>query len=89
MPALPFLKPRRRDAAVIISTRKAEGGQIEQGEEGSLPEGLHMASEDLIRAVHSKDAAAVSEALKAAFEILDAQPHEEGPHTNDEEGESK
>lgn len=41
---------------------------------------LESAAEDLIQAVHSKNVKSVAEALRAAFEICDAQPHEEGPH---------
>jgi len=41
---------------------------------------LHSAAEDLISAVHSKSVKAVAEALKAAFEICESEPHEEGPH---------
>lgn len=41
---------------------------------------LESAAEDLISAVHSKDVKAVCAALRAAFEICDSQPHEEGPH---------
>jgi hypothetical protein len=41
---------------------------------------LESAAEDLISAVHSKDTKAVCSALRAAFQICDLEPHEEGPH---------
>lgn len=41
---------------------------------------LESASEDLISAVHSKDVKAVCSALRAAFQMLDMEPHSEGPH---------
>jgi hypothetical protein len=41
---------------------------------------LESAAEDLIHAVHSKDVKAVCSALRAAFEMLDMEPHEEGEH---------
>ncbi len=41
---------------------------------------IDSAAEDLISAIHSKNIKGVAEALKAAFELCDAQPHEEGPH---------
>lgn len=41
---------------------------------------LESAAEDLISAVHAKDVKAVASALKAAFEMCESQPHEEGPH---------
>ena len=46
---------------------------------------LDSASEDLIKAVHSKSVKGVSVALRSAFEICESYPHEEGPHTEGEE----
>ena len=46
---------------------------------------LESAAEDLCNAVHAKDYKAVAVALRAAFELMDSAPHEEGPHTNEEE----
>lgn len=60
----------------------------EEDEEGKGDEqGLEAAAEDLITAIHDKDADAVVEALRNAFSILDAEPHEEGPHEGESEGE--
>jgi hypothetical protein len=83
---LPFLKPRQQ-TGLIVSTRKPDGGSEESHTEGQEDEGLHACSEDLIKAIHSKDAHGVTAAIKAAFEILDSMPHEEGPHTNEEDSE--
>lgn len=80
---LPFLKPRAV-AGVIISHRKPDGQKGDERAEGEEDQGILSAAEDLIRAIHSKDAQSVASALRAAFEICDSQPHEEGPHTNDE-----
>jgi len=44
---------------------------------------LEMAMEDFLRAMNAKDSKAMAVAIKDAFDICDAQPHEEGPHTND------
>ncbi len=43
------------------------------------------AAEDLIAAIANKDASAVADALYAAFEYCDEQPHEEGPHIEEED----
>jgi hypothetical protein len=43
------------------------------------------AADDLISAVHMKDSKAVADALKAAFEICDSMPHEEGQHLDMDE----
>lgn len=40
---------------------------------------LDSAANDLIVAVHMKDIKAVAEALRAAFDICESQPHDEGP----------
>ena len=44
-------------------------------------DGLHACAEDLKQALDEGDTKAIASALRAAFEILDSEPHEEGPHT--------
>lgn len=79
---LPFLRPKAV-GAVITTVRKPDGqSEIEQPEDDSA--GLNAAAADLIRAVHAKDEAAVAAAMRAAFEIMESQPHEEGPHIDEE-----
>lgn len=80
---LPFLKPEKA-VAVIIAKRKPDGMIEDKHEEGEHEAGLMMAAESLIKAVNSKDIKQVADALKAAFEICDEAPHEEGPHINEE-----
>lgn len=83
--SLPFLKPKAV-AGVIISRRKPDGAtQSEESMEGETDQGLMSAAEDLIRAIHAKDGQAVTDALQAAFEIMESQPHEEGEHISEEE----
>lgn len=55
-------------------------GPHPEAEEKEEPSSLQMCAEELIDAVHSKDAHAVVDALKAMFEELDSEPHVEGPH---------
>ncbi len=42
--------------------------------------GLQVAMQDLMDALTRQDAKAACEAFKAAFQLCDLQPHEEGPH---------
>lgn len=77
---LPFLKPKVV-SGVIMSYRKPDGQEEKYHED----EELHAISEDFIQAVHAKDAQAVADAFRAAFECLESQPHEEGPHFEDED----
>lgn len=73
---LPFLK-KNKEASVSAAPDHIMREPDEGAEEYDV---LHSAAEDLISAIHSKDVKAVAEALKAAFELMDSEPHEEGPH---------
>lgn len=70
---LPFLKNKQEGSM----SGPVEPIKREHDEDYDM---LESAAEDLISAVHSKDVKAVASALKAAFEMCDSQPHEEGPH---------
>jgi len=80
---LPFLQPKKA-AAVMIAKRKPSGSIEPMHEEGEQDPGLMSAAEDLISAVHAKDAKGVADALKAAFEMADSEPHVEGPHIEED-----
>jgi len=82
--SLPFLN-KRKAAALIMEARSPEGHKTEMHQEQDSDPGaaLRSCSEDLIRAVHTQNAEAVSSAIRAAFEILESEPHEEGPQEND------
>jgi len=64
---------------------EAEEGM--EGEEGSEDEGLKQCAMELIDAVKGGDVDSVVGALRSAFHILDAEPHEEGEHTGEGEEE--
>jgi hypothetical protein len=72
---LPFLKNKQEGSMSM----PADPIKREPDEESDY-DMLESASEDLIHAIHSKDVKAVCSALRAAFEMLDMEPHEEGPH---------
>lgn len=44
-----------------------------------------LAAADLIRAIHAKDEDGVAKAFRAAFEILESQPHDEVSHEDQEQ----
>ncbi len=80
---IPFMEPKKL-ASVIVAKRKPSGETEIKGEEGeAMPEAV-MLAEELIRAVHAKDAEAVAEALEAAFMHFDSEPHVEGKHLEEE-----
>lgn len=65
---LPFMKPRPQ-GAVIIAARKPDGSHSPEKEEGGVNPALMAIAEDLISAVHAKDATGVAHALDAAAQI--------------------
>lgn len=66
-------------------TTKVRSPDVPETEEDQSNQGLLAASKDLITAIQAGDEKAVAQAIQAAFEILDASPHEEGPHLNESE----
>lgn len=72
---LAFLK-RDQDASASMPAESIK----REPDDGAEYDSLHSAAEDLIAAVHSKNVAGVAEALRAAFELCDAEPHKEGEH---------
>lgn len=76
---IPFLKHKLEassSAPVESKMREPDGEEYDP---------LHAAAEDLISAIHSKSVKAVAEALKAAFELCEMEPHAETPHIESEE----
>lgn len=85
MSGLPFLK-KQQVAGLIISQRKPDASIQVEHQEGDEDHAMKAASEDILRAITSKDSQHLALALRAAFDILDSEPHAEGPH-EDEDGE--
>jgi hypothetical protein len=75
---LPFLK-RKDEAAPGLTIKTRTPDQNEEKDSDSI----ESCAKELISAIHSHDAKATASALKAIFEIADSEPHEEGPHTNE------
>ena len=74
---LPFLKVKKDSgvAGLIMKNRSPDAPPEDK-------DSIDACAQDLISAVHAKDAKATAEALRSAFRILDSEPHEEGEHTN-------
>lgn len=73
---LPFLKRDKEGSASAPPDRIMR----EPDDESDSYDPLHAAAEDLISAIHSKDIKGAAEALRAAFELADSEPHVEGEH---------
>jgi hypothetical protein len=75
---LPFLKPKLQ-TGVLMKTRQADTGDMPEDDSGD-DAGLTACAEDLIQAVHAKDAAAVRSAFQSMCELLDKdEPSAEEP----------
>lgn len=73
---LPFLKGNKESSVSM----DADPIKRKPDEEGQDYDSLESAADELIQAVHAKDAKAVCSALRSAFQLCDLEPHEEGPH---------
>ncbi len=80
---LPFLKTRR-ESGISTTIRPRDTAPNDRQSPESEDNGLAAAAEDLCRAIESKDYKGAAQALKAAFDILESQPHEE--YSDNEEG---
>lgn len=69
---LPYLKPKQI-AGLIISHRKSDAeGQQKQEDSDDSNAALESCAEDLIRAIHAKDAKAVAAAWKAGMDCMES-----------------
>lgn len=78
---LPFLKKRPNQGMIVESI------STDQSQEAPKDEALQAVTEaakDLLYAIQEQNPKKMAQALRAAFEICDAMPHQEGPHTNEE-----
>lgn len=73
---LPFLKPKQV-AGIVIQKRKADGSQAPAENPDQGDQALAACADDLIRAINAKDGKAAATALRAAFNVLQAEPQEE------------
>lgn len=67
---LPFLQPKKMSGIIMAKRTPDEKTEVSH-EEGEHPPGLMAAAEDLISAVHAKDAKGVASAIKAGYECCD------------------
>jgi hypothetical protein len=73
---LPFLKQKQEGSA----SSPVESVKREPDEDGQEYDSLESAVADLFDAYKSMDNKAGAAALRAAFDILENQPHEESDH---------
>jgi hypothetical protein len=81
---IPFLNKAKPQAGLLTVERKPD-----ETKEENPDDGIEACAQDLTNAIHAHDIKAVAAALKSAFELLDSEPHSEGPHTNEPENEQE
>ncbi len=72
---LPFMKIRRQDAGQMVEMRKPD--EKSDPKPDAPDDGLEAAMGDLSQALASKNHREAAAAFRAAFQILESQPHEE------------
>ncbi len=77
--ALPWLSPMKKSSGISMEYRKPDK------EPEHEDNGMEACASDLIKAVHSHDTKGAVEAIKAMFAIMESEPHQEGPHTEESE----
>jgi hypothetical protein len=80
---LPFFKKDRR-VGLIVEQRHPDGNLERKPDEEGDP-ALEACAEDLLRAMNTKDIKAIADALRAAFDVMESEPHEEAEHSEGEE----
>ncbi len=78
---LPWLKNKQvRQSGIMSTVRKADGGftDAEPTQDQGNP-GLEQCARSIMAAIDSKDVGQLAQALQDAFDVLESQPHEEGP----------
>lgn len=76
---LPFLNKQKQQSGIIVKNREPDSKpEGEQADNTAIETCMH----DLIKAIHSRDARAASEAIKDVFAVLESMPHEEGEHSD-------
>lgn len=80
---LPFLMPeKKKDSGVMIVHRKPDAESQTDTQEDLT--GIEVAMEEFCSAVEKKDYKGMARAFKAAFEMLEALPHDEVSHEEQE-----
>jgi hypothetical protein len=76
-----MLGDKQKTAALILSKMDGEGGgpPVADEVEPTGDEGLNAAASDILSAVESKDPAALTSALRAAFDLMGSAPEQADP----------
>jgi hypothetical protein len=72
------MNKKQKDGAASAPVDSIER-KPDEGKEDEF-DSLHGAMEELHNALNSKDYKSAAEIFRSAFELLDSEPHEEGPH---------
>lgn len=82
---LPFLK-KDKVGGVLVAHINKNGKEVglsteqDMDDQDMMSDGLEECAQELIAAIVKRDSKAVASILRDMFQIMDALPHEEGPH---------
>jgi hypothetical protein len=73
---LPFLKNKKESGTAVVESVERKP------DDGSAPDILEGAMEELHGALGRSDWKQAAEIFRSAFELMDSEPHVEGPHVD-------
>lgn len=71
---LPFLPNKKKQSGIIVHERQPDQKDDEDHS------GIDACAQDILRAIEQKDPKHLGEALRAAFAIMESEPHDEAEH---------
>lgn len=77
---LPFIKKSTNPGVI---SKPVSPDDYQEPKELNEDDGLEMAAQDILTAIEHRDYKALAAAIRAAFEIVDAEPHFEADHLED------
>ena len=86
---LPFLKPKQASVAGLIIKNRTPDKDSKSNNLEEKSNSIEDCAQELISAIQANDKAKVAAALKEAFKCLEAMPHDEAPHTYEDQNKEK
>jgi hypothetical protein len=73
---LPFLKNKQASVAGVI-VKQREPDEKPESDQDDSSAGVESCAQELIRAIHAKDAKSVANAMRDLMEVIEASPEDE------------
>lgn len=84
---LPFLKKPQTSSIIIKRMGQPDTKAMPEKDmsNDAISDDMRQCAEQLMRAIESKSVVELAHAMKAMCQMIDMEPHIEGPHSDEEE----